>query len=201
MCFMKTLLVLAATLIGGVASARSTDSSFESTLKTIPAKYLADIALADREKLLSQIKDDPNRMDAAKGWVHWFSDGHEVHGSSMFWLKELPREGKTPLVFVHMAKPFADGSKPRANQTFVLERTGDGWSDVTKEVMPAEVDLTMHFRTRKKDAVIEAAAWTEFERRDGGGKAWTYGERSMDLWWVGGKLVVREPASKELTSN
>ena len=133
--------------------------------------------------------------------MRWYSDGGYVRYTSMVWLKELPRAGRSPLLFVHMAKPFADGRTPEANQTFVLERRDDGWSDVAKSVMPGEVDMTMHFRTRKDNSVIEVAPWKEYERQDTAGKAYTYGDRVMDLRWKREKFIVEKPSSKTLTNN
>ena len=188
-------MAFAATLV------HAAEYSLRLALLTIPPKHLGDIPLVDRGKFVAALEADPARMDVANGWVHWFSDGHEVPCTSMVWMKELPRSGKSPLVFIHMAKPMADGRKPEANQTVVLEFTDEGWSDVTKAVIPPDVDRTMHFRTRRDGAVIEAAPWKEFERKDGRGKAWTYGERILDLEWTGEKLVAKEAASSELTRN
>ena len=194
---------MAIALVASSWTAFSDELSFRNALKTLPPKYLGDIPLANREEFLNVVGSDGERLDAAKGWLHWYTDGGDVGGTSMVWAKELPRPGKKPLVFVHMAKPFAEAvhSKPAANQTFVLERVGKDWVDVTKTVIPSIVDMTMHFRTRKQDTVIEVAPWKEFERRDGRGKAWTYGEKAMDLRWTGKQFVVKKASTKELTKN
>ena len=198
---MKPQSFIAAALIAGSSFAFAAEDSFRSALMTIPPKYLGDIPLADRNTFIRLIGEDSRGIDTKEGWVHWFSDGRDVRATSMVWLKELPRADKSPLIFVHIAKPFSDGSKPEANQTFVLELTDEGWADVSKTVIPANVDMTLHFRPRKNGAVIEAAPWKEFERRDGRGKAWTYGERVMDLQWRGEKFIVQKPASKKFTKN
>lgn len=200
---MKTLLYLAAALIVASGIAFSDEQSFRAALLSLPPKYLGDIPLADREKLLNAVSSDSGRMDAANGWLHWYTDGGDIHGTSMVWAKELSRPGKEALVFVHMAKPFAGAnhSKPAANQTFVLEKVGKNWVDVTKSVIPSTVDMTMHFRTRKGDTVIEVAPWKEFDRRDGRGKAWTYGERFLDLRWTSKEFVAEKASTKELTKN
>lgn len=201
---MNTLLCMAIALIAVSGTAFSDEHSFRSALKSLPPKYFGDIPLANREKFLKTAGSTDEILDAANGWLHWHADGGDVHASSMVWAKELPRPGKQALVFVHMAKPFAGGaahSKPAANQTFVLERVGKDWVDVTKKVIPSTVDMTMHFRTRKDDTVIEVAPWKEFDRRDGRGKAWTYGDRVLDLKWTGKDFVPGKAASKELTKN
>lgn len=198
---MKTLLFSATLLLAGSGFAFSDEDSFRSALIDLPPKYLGDIPLETRKMLIAQVGRDPRRLDAASGWLHWFSDGGDVGATSMVWAKELPRQDKTPLIFVHMAKPFADGRKPGKDQTFVLERVGKDWTDVTERIFPSNVDMTMHFRTRKQGTVIEVAPWKEFERGDGRGKAWTYGERVMNLRWTGMEFVVEKASSKELTKN
>lgn len=173
-----------------------------SALMTIPPIYLGDIPLARRESWIKSLERDPERMDAAKGWMHQFGDGPDSPGSSMIWLKILPRTNKSPVVLVHMAKPFAAGGGGRlfANQTFVLERDGEQWKDVTQTTIPATIDLTTHhFRTRKEDTVIEVAPWKAELAKDR--YIWIFGERLMDLWWDGEKFTIKEAASKVLTNN
>jgi hypothetical protein len=199
---MKSTLFIVIALIGASESVLSDEQSFRATLMTLPPKYLGDIPLVSREKFLKAVESDAERLDAAKGWLHWFADGGDVGGTSMVWAKELPRPGKKPLVFVHMAKPFADArNKPAPNQTVILEQVGEEWVDVTKTVIPSTVDMTMHFRTRKADTTVEAAPWKEVERRDGRGTAYTYGDRVMDLRWTGKEFVIEKAPSKELTKN
>ena len=186
-------------------TALADEASFRAALKTLPPKYLADIPLANRAILLAELATDKGtqRLDAKKGWLHWFSDGGNTHATSMFWAKELPRTGKEPLILVHMAKPFSgtgDG-KPQANQTYVLEPVGGEWIDVTKTVIPATVDITMHFRTRREDTIIELAPWEAFNRPDGLGTAYTYGKRTHDLRWTGNGFIVEKPAAAKLTDN
>ncbi len=189
-------------LIATSGNAFSDEQSFRTALVTLPPKYLGDIPLVNREKLLNAAGSDDELMDAANGWLHWSADGGNVGGTSMVWAKELPRSGKKPLFFVHMAKPFADSrNKPAANQTFILEHVGEEWVDVTTTVMPSAVDITMHFRTRKADTVIEVAPWKEFKRIDDRGMAYTYGERVMDLRWTGKEFVIEKASNKKLTKN
>lgn len=198
---MKNLLISAALLLAGSGFAPGDENSFRSALIELPPKYLGDIPLANRKSFITEAAWRNVSLDVASGWLHWFTDGGDVGATSMVWAKELPRPDKSPLILVHMAKPFADGRKPGKDQTFVLERDGKGWSNVTSTVMPAEVDLTNHFRTRKKDTVIEVAPWKEFERRDGRGRAYTYGDRVMDLRWTGNEFVIEKAPSRELTKN
>jgi hypothetical protein len=199
---MKMLLCMTLTLIAASGIAFSDQRSFRRSLEEIPPKYMGDLPLADRGKFLRALDSEGARLDAEKGWLHWYSDGGDVRITSMVWAKELPRPGKSPLVFVHMAKPFANsGNKPSTDQTFVLERDGKEWVDVTKKVIPSTVDMTMHFRTRKNDTVIEVARWRGFERQDGRGNAWDFGERISDLRWTGEAFEVDKAAAKKLTNN
>ncbi|RYD40110.1 MAG: hypothetical protein EOP85_14810, partial [Verrucomicrobiaceae bacterium] len=155
--------IITVLLLAGAGVVLSAEDSLRSALLTLPPQYLAGIPLDQRQTLVKAIARSVDQMDETASWVHWFSDGHLVDGTCMFWMKELPREGKAPLILVHMAKPFADGRKPGKDQTFVFEPSEGKWTDVTAEVIPVTVDLTWHFRSRKQDTVIEVAEWKEIE--------------------------------------
>lgn len=119
----------------------------------------------------------------------------------MLYMKLLSRKDDSPLVLVHMAKPFADGSTPRKNQTFVLEREGSTWRDVTSRVMPKQADLTMHFSPRRSSNVVEVAAYERHKRQDGRGYAYWFGERKLDLVWDGTSFQIRKTANSKLTDD
>jgi hypothetical protein len=202
--FASLALAITLTAASLTGTALADEASFRAALTTLPAKYLGDIPLAKRPTFFRELATDTttDRLDAKKGWLHWCSDGGDTGGTSMIWAKELPRTGKAPLIFVHMAKPFSGRvAKPAADQTFVLEPVGDEWVDITKTVIPSTVDLTLHFRTRKEDTTIEVAPWKEFARQDGRGNAYDFGERTQDLRWIGNGFVVEKPAAKKLTNN
>ena len=117
----------------------------------------------------------------------------------MLYVKVLSRDGKTPLVLVHMPKPFAGRGKPAKDQTYVLERDGDAWRDVTEATIPKEAGLDLHFRPRRGEEIVEVAEYVRFERQDGLGAAYKFSTRMMDLVWDGTAFQVRSPASPELT--
>lgn len=201
-----TFLALTLLTSAFIPTTHADEASFRHALKTIPAKYLGDITLEKRDTFFRELATDTTttRLDAKHGWLHWFTDGGRAGGTSMFWAKELPRPGgKPPLIFIHMAKPFANAIKykPSPDQTFVLEPLGDEWVDVTKTVIPSTIDLTMHFRTRQADTTIEAAPWKSFPRPDGRGMGYDFGERTHDLRWIGNGFVIEKPAAKKLTDN
>jgi len=170
---------------------------------TLPARYLADVPIEERVALLLQLSSSPfrdTRLDYENGWLHWFSDSPEPpDASSMFWLKLLPKKNGKWLVFVHMSKPFsANGGDPEKNQTFVLQRKGIEWADITASVIPGEVDLTMHFRPRRLSNAIQVASYEKFERQDGRGYAYRFGPRKLDLVWEEGEFRVQGADSPEL---
>ncbi|MDB6072211.1 MAG: hypothetical protein JWL81_3382, partial [Verrucomicrobiales bacterium] len=187
-------------------TALADEHTFQHALLTIPPKYLADIPRNQRNLLLEMLSTDRNRLDLKHEWLHWYSDGGDVRGTSMAWAKELPRPNKSPLIFVHMPKPFAKPViPPGAEQTIILERQatilGMKWRDVTQQVMPEGVDRNLHFRSRREDTTIEAGEWNHVPSRDGAGKIWTFGTRVADLHWNGERFEVRKPASKKLTES
>jgi hypothetical protein len=172
-----------------------------------PEAFLADIPIGNRHRLLELLSEWPGsatHLDYEHGWVHWFHDGPAADspgGTSMFWMKTLPRKGQSPLVLVHMAKAFATGTAPAANQTVVLERGSLGqWLDVTADVLPAEVDRTMHFRPRRTDNRIEVARYEKIQRKDGRGEAYKFGNRELDLAWENGAFRMLAPDGRKLSA-
>lgn len=203
---MKTITLITALLLANAGVTPASDGKYLNVaILSLPDRYLADIPAANRGRLLEQLSSGPfpdNRLDYGNGWLHWYSDGPGPGSTSMFWLKILPvPEGNVPFVFVHMAKPFASGAKPERNQTFVLQRDRDDWKDVTRRVIPQEVDLTMHFRPRRSANIVEAAAYERIDRQDGRGSAYRFGKRKFDLVWDDGKFQVRKAAKPELSGD
>lgn len=205
---MKTIAIIAAVLLANAGTAAASDEKFlNEVILSLPARYLADVPAANRALLLQKLDSGPyenKRLDYDHGWIHWYSDGPRADSpgaTSMFWVKLLPVPDGSPLVLVHMAKPFANGATPVKNQTFVLQRVRGDWKDVTRRVMPKEVDLTMHFRPRRSSNVVEAAPFEKFGRQDGGGPAWRFGKRQLDLIWKNGEFQVRQAASPKLSGN
>ena len=195
------LLVAGCLLLGSPTKVSADEQFFREALAELPPRFLADIPLAKRKRLLELAEKSSSRLDTAEGWLHWYSDGARIGATSMIWAKVLPRPDRTPLLFVHLPKPFADGKKPRLGQTFVLEKRKGGWVEVTEEIMPDGLDLTLHFRTRREDTVVEVANWKEIERADGRGTAWVFGDRVKDLHWSGERFLVEPAASPNLTRN
>ena len=198
---MRTLrLIIILSTILRVSSLLAADGNFLNVaILELPDRYFADIPQKERTLLLNRLSEQGSdlRLDYNHGWLHFYSDSEEPpHGTSMLYLKLLPRKDDTPLVLVHMAKPFADGSTPRKNQTFIFERDGRDWRDVTGRVIPKQADLTMHFSPRRTVNVIEVAAYERFKRRDGRGYSYTFGRRKLDLVWDGLSFQVRKPTNR-----
>lgn len=199
----RFIVILAAVL--SVLNAYAQDGNFLNVaIMELPSRYFADVPREQRTVFLLRLSEQSGdrRLDYQHSWLHWYSDSVEApHGTSMLYLKLLPRNGDNPLVLVHMPKPFADGSAPAKNQTFVLERDGNEWRDVTKRVMPKKADLTMHFSPRRTSNVIEVAAYERFKRPDGRGYSYTFSQRVLDLIWDGAVFQTRVPASKKLSDD
>lgn len=210
---MKPFLAVAFTLLSTLGHAFDTDGRWINVaIIELPPRYLADIPKEHRSFLISRSSSMPaysKKIDYDHGYFHWFADGALAEESaitgipgatSMVWVKLLPRDGRNPLVFVHMPKPYADvESTPDNSQTFVLERDGNDWIDVTADVIPEGVDPTMHFRPRRTKDEIQVASWEKFERRDGRGEAYRYGPRIIDLVWKEGQFITRQPDGEKLS--
>lgn len=192
---MKGVFAIALVMLSASGRASAVDDKFlKETLRELPEVYLADIPADRREKLLLALSRQPgDHFNAAHDWVHYFSDNsREMGASSMFWLKLLPREGKAPLVFVHMAKPMANRKAPSRDQTFVLERVGTEWKDVTASVIPKEVDFTLHFLPRRDLPVIEVKSWEIIQLQQGQGEGYMIGSRLFNLVWQDGAFHVEK---------
>ena len=200
----RCMLAVALAGVLGVGPVAAADGGFLKTaISSIPPRYFADIALDERKFMLTEtvLSGGDERIDFDRGWVHWFYDNSRAKpkSTSMLYVKLLPRDGKTPLVLVHMPKPFAGQGKPAKNQTYVLERDGDAWRDVTETTIPKEAGLELHFRTRKGEDVVEVAEYVLFQRQDGLGAAYKFGDRKLDLVWNGSVFQVRKPESAVLS--
>lgn len=206
---MRTIpaMALFVSLMCGASAGETSGRFLNVAILSLPERYLADIPPANRSRLLQQLSrvESDDRLDYTHGWLNWRYDGppqDSPGATSMFWMKLLPQNSGTPLVFVHMSKPFnGGGHTPGRDQTFVLELQGNDWRDVTKSVVPKEADLTMHFRPRRSSAVIEVAAYESGHRLpDGSISGYGFGERKMDLIWEAGKFRVQKPGSRKLSS-
>jgi hypothetical protein len=186
---------LAIAVISATGEAAASDErTLNQTLRDLPEIYLADIPKGKREVLLTHLsRQKGDHFSNTHDWVHYFSDNvREVGATSMFWLKLLPREGQAPLVFVHMAKPQANRKAPARDQTFVLERVGKDWKDVTASVIPKEVDLSLHFSPRRDLPVIKVKTWERIQLQQGRGEGYMIGSRLFDLVWRDGAFHVEK---------
>ncbi len=189
-------LVLA--FISLLTSIAAADGSFLNiAILQLPERYLADIPLANRAALLTELSrlPDDRRLDYAHGWLSYFNDNpyREVGATSRFWLKLLPRKGRSPLVFVHIPREGPDAL------TGVLEKVQGKWVEVTKDFLPDGIELKSQFAPRRASGLIQVAPFVKKERRDGKGHYWGTGPRVMDLEWDGRAFQKRRPASKELS--
>lgn len=205
---MKIIITLATVLLSMPGARADVADDLKKAVLTLPPRYLADVPLEGRKALLDKISADPKdpRLDNGHGWIHYSSDGgdHEdpkERVTSMFWVKLLPRDDQSPLVFVHMSKPFADASAPSDKQTFVLEKDGGEWKDVTMKVIPKNVDITAHFRPRRKINEIEVAPFKQFPRQDNGRAAYEFGDHTIDLVWNGSTFTIRKARTTKLSGD
>lgn len=189
------------TLPGAAAApVAQTDGNFLNlAILHLPPQFLADIPLASRTDYLRSLsKAQEDRLDYQNGWLHHYSDGPDgsFGARCQVYLKLLPRTGQTPLIFVHLPRPAADGSAPAINHTFILECTNQEtpvWSDVTSRHLPAEAGRTLYFCPRREEPLIQVAEWEK------SGDRYLYGDRKMDLVWKEGRFAVRKPDGRNLS--
>lgn len=197
------LIALLLTIPGGHAKALG-GNFLNVAILELPERYFGDCPLKKRTLALEILSSSDGPLDYEHGWLYWSMDGANAEGgplASELHIKLLPRKDDTPLVFVHMGGAFLWGCTPRSNKTFVLERDGNEWRDVTKTVMPKQVDLTMHLSPRRLTNVIEVAPYERFKRQDGRGYAYKCGHRKLDLVWNGESFEIRKPENVELSKD
>jgi hypothetical protein len=201
---MKLIPAIIALLVSPLIALAGEVSALERAIRELPPQFVADIPLAQRGALLQSLRSNPSdtRLDLAHGYLHFYSDGGDhgaIGGTSMFYMRQFQREGGGFVVLTHMAKPFADGSTPRANQTFVFERRHGKWADITTEVFPARIDLTSHFRPLRASAVVVVAPYARIKRVDGRGYAYDFGPPALELHWNGHVFQKRKPSKTALS--
>ena len=201
---MKLVAAIIALLVPPLIALAGEVSVLERAIRELPPQFVADIPLAQRTALLQSFRSDPSdtRLDLAHGYLHFYSDGGDhgaVSGTSMLYMRQFRRADGGFVVLTHMPKPFADGSAPRANQTFVFERRKGKWTDITADVFPRGIDFTSHFEPRRASAVIEVAPYVRFARQDGRGDAWKFGSPTAELHWDGHTFQKRNPTENALS--
>jgi hypothetical protein len=139
----------------------ASSDSFADIVRTLPPRFLSNCPYADRETMLEELQGSTNegRLDSAKGWLHYFSDGGYVNSDSMIRLKSFKNIEGQQLAFVHMMKP-KNGVIPSPDHTRILKIRESEWMDITSDVIPAWIDLTWHFNPRKQN-LIEVGPWED----------------------------------------
>ncbi len=197
---MKHIIILLAATLG--CSAREYGNFLNIAILTIPPKYVANMPIGDRPKLLVLTSEDSDdwRLDYEHGWLTWCSDGgchvppeKFPRADCMFWLKLLHRADGSPLVFIHVPKASHGGGEPVAGQTHILERRQGAWHDITDVILPGKVDRSGFFLPQRSQEVIQCGRYEKVERRDGKGFTYKPGQRLPDLVWHDGEFSEKMP--------
>jgi hypothetical protein len=166
----------------------------------LPPAALADMPFKDRAIFLDDLKKDQpknKRLDIRNDYMEFYSDGETpFYASSMLYLKVFWIKGGGFLVFCHMPKPQADGGAPRPGQTFVFKREDGTWNDVTREYIPAEIDILSRFVPRRSKNIVQVGTYRKMLVLSGGGHDYV---RQCDLYWTGRSFVVRKSPSQEFS--
>ena len=126
-CF-AVLIAVKLCLFSSTPRLKADDGQFLNfVIYNLPPEYFADIPLEERSSFLRILSKSPKdkRLDYQNKYLHWYSDGGSISASSQLRVKLFPRkltgyyrDANLPYVFVHMPKPFADGSVPADDQSF-----------------------------------------------------------------------------------
>ena len=199
------LLILALAMLAAGVSHAEEITELERAIRELPPRFVADIPIANRDAFIKSLQRNSSdrRLDLKNGYLHHYSDNSaEGFGAtSMLYMRQYRRADGGFVVLTHMPKPFANGSAPREDQTFVFERRGGRWKDVTSEVFPKAIDWTAHFRPLRASKVVEVAPYVRIQRADGRGEAWNFGECVADLIWDGHEFQKHDPNNRSLTKD
>lgn len=164
-CF-AVLIAMMLCLFSSTPRLKADDGQFLNfVIYNLPPEYFADIPLEERSSFLRILSKSPKdkRLDYQNKYLHWYSDGGSISASSQLRVKLFPRkltgyyrDANLPYVFVHMPKPFADGSVPADDQSFVLEWKKGKWEDVTEKILPKSLDRKLHLRPERQFFGIRA---------------------------------------------
>lgn len=177
------------------------EASLEQIFLSLPDYMAADMTLAGRRVFLEREAEHPDavRFDPANGVIDYFSDFEDGTGAtSMLYVKVLPTSEGGYVVVIHMPKAYAGTHAPSAGDTYILRPSDSGWTDVTPELLPANIPREWYFLPRRKGAIIEAGPNVKAPRRDGRGVYWKQ-VRKYDLLWDGVRFEVKPAASEEFT--
>jgi|GEM_PF-2699889 len=179
---------------------RASTANLEAAIRSLPPPFFADCPYEGREEMLDELHADPaDRLDLENEWLHYFSDGGPVRTTSMIHLRLYKRREGTKVAFVHMPKPFANGSAPSDRQTFVLTPDAQGtWSNVTQLMIPKEVDITAHFSPLRHKNVIEVAPYLEKKHPTQGRIIYDFGECQTELLWDGDQFKATAVTPRKL---
>jgi len=196
---MKTIALIAVAILNVICVHAA--SVLEQAIVQLPPKAVADMPLKDRKIFLDDLKKDtpPNkRLDIANDYLEFSSDGETpYYASSMLYVKIFWIKGGGYIVFCHMPKPKADRKPPRPGQTFIFIRKDGEWVDVTKNYIPASIDIESCFVPRRTKSIMQAGTYKNtIVIKPNGGHDYT---KQFDLIWNGKSFVVVKSPTERFT--
>ncbi len=126
----------------------------------LPPESFAGIPLEERPELFQRISSQPEakEIDYDKGFFFHRKETEPGEKATSLWLKLLPRASDppvqnpySPLVYLHIATPHREVDFTYTTRVLMWrQRNRDtGWVDVTDEILPDFVDLSMHLPPKR----------------------------------------------------
>lgn len=160
--------------------------SLENAIRTLPSDAVGDVSDNGREEFIQKMPAHEG-INISERRLHYFSDGgdHEpvtdrVNISRLCLFED--EYGRT-IAAGHTSRSFGSGSEPNASNTFVYRLDKGKWNDITSSALPAEIrSWWFHFN----ETPIPCGPYVKFQRRDGRGEAYKFGEQAGTLFWKDG---------------
>jgi hypothetical protein len=118
--------------------------------------------------------------------LHLYGDNPYEGGDadSMLFLRLFEDEEGRTIAASHSARPFADGSSPRASNTFVHRLENGDWVEITAVALPGNVSRDWWFRFDEEGMSIPSGPYSNPPKVPG--QLYDFGEVAGELVWQQG---------------
>lgn len=133
-------------------------------------------------ELVGVVAHDPD-LTYDYGVPYGFPPLFRGSGQLTFRVKELPRPGSAPLYLVHLGSTRLSEADRQKQRTFVLEKQGDSFVDVSDTVLRDEWCRDFYLVPSRDNLIIMRRS---YEKQDTNSPTFEAGPRENDLVWENG---------------
>jgi len=153
----------------------------------LPERYVAHVTKADRRWWLQEVRvfDDPyhNIVDGQN--LRFSYDGEEpMSGNAPFELHVFRSPPGTRIVGTALQR-YGDAA------VHILRRRGSGWVEITRDVLPREVNPKLYYAFSERDDVISVSDYVLTRLHSYDREPYPYPSKLLERWrWTGEKFAV-----------